>query len=261
MQLLAQKLRGINLTETKATVSNLTLGVINASTKSIVSSSAAKYTIIQLNGETRVRFLGVSYGNANNSYYYGFGFYNESDELFWTQAYEGRNDGGNNITKEYCIDVPEGAVSLICSVILASNTLNESNFYCYLESGDTIMKIIEPLFAGGGFDNNPSRTTEEGYIRYEDGLKVVTSETVRRLETFDVSAGQVFLIDCYSLAPLAATVSFFNNAIMGSTYYMSAFSIQANNSQNHIVVTVPTGAVKMAISSLRNYECNVKSPC
>ena len=143
MQLKA-KLDGVTASETKVTEYTLQAGVLNANTKEFIGTNGnARYTVIPVGEAKRVRFLGVSYGDANSSYNYGFGFYNSSDEIFGTQKYEGRNDSGNNVVKEYVVDIPEGAVSLICSVIIASATLNESNFYCYLQSGESVLDKIE----------------------------------------------------------------------------------------------------------------------
>ncbi|MDY6288410.1 MAG: hypothetical protein SPM02_03055 [Bacteroidales bacterium] len=143
VQLMKQQLKGVTLEETKASTGTLYNGVLNANTKEFVGTQgAARYCVIPLNGATKVRFNGVSYGDANTSYYYGFGFYDSEDNIIGTQAYEGRGDSGSNTVKEYLADVPEGAVSLICSVILASSVLNESNFYCYLENGSTVLEMM-----------------------------------------------------------------------------------------------------------------------
>lgn len=142
MQLKA-KLEGVTASEEKVINYTLQVGVLNANTKEFIGTEgAARYTVIPVGDAKRVRFLGVSYGDANTSYNYGFGFYNSSDEIFGAKRYEGRNDGGNKVTKEYVVDIPDGAVSLICSVILANNTLNESNFYCYLKGGTNVVEMI-----------------------------------------------------------------------------------------------------------------------
>lgn len=175
--LLRAKLEGVTREETKITPAtsgaskNVYIGYIGCGGgnegKYIYGSSSYRTIFVPLpEGTRRVRFYGRT---TNGDIAYGYAFANTVDvgSLVATSTDESPKDisqhimekhafdnTGTNGFKEYVVDVPEGAA---CFCTLYSGlSLTSSNFYCYLQTGETISELTEKLMNG-----YEEETTEE----------------------------------------------------------------------------------------------------
>ena len=137
-QLLAQKLRGIDLTETKQSYT-LEIGYVNYNGS--INGTTTKHTVIALGDAKRVRFLGQTIsGHSGNNYSYAFwnaATYTDSSTVVSSKYYDIRT-GSTSEPKEYIVDIPIGATHIAITV----SSVTESSFYCYLESGDNVIDKI-----------------------------------------------------------------------------------------------------------------------
>ena len=123
-----------------------------------------------------------------------------------------------------------------------------------LQVGDSyqnaILKLESTLEAG--FTTPTSITDSEKehwYVRYSDGDYSMPTDTSRSLFTYEVTEGQIFLIDCQPLASAAATIAFYNSATIGTESYMKKFAIAGGTGSNsNFALLVPTGAVRLCVS-------------
>ena len=123
-----------------------------------------------------------------------------------------------------------------------------------LQVGDSyqnaILKLGSTLEAG--FTTPTSITDSEKehwYVKYSDGSYSTPTDTSRSLFTYEVTEGQIFLIDCQPLASTAATIAFYNSATIGTESYMKKFAIAGGTGSNsNFALLVPTGAVRLCVS-------------
>ena len=136
MQLKA-KLEGVTAQETKASFTIIDGYYINYDGSLRASSDLGHYTVIQLNGAKRVRFLGYTLGSqSGNNYSYAFWnnpTYIDSSTVVFSSYYDLRS-GDVSQPKEYIADVPDGATYIAISVV----PVNLQTFYCYLQSGKSV---------------------------------------------------------------------------------------------------------------------------
>ena len=95
------------------------------------------------------------------------------------------------------------------------------------------------------------------YIYYSSGeIFTGSASSVRRFETYAVTEGQLFLIDCYSLPTSAATIAFYNTETIGFDSYMKDFAIIGRSLPEHFAIIVPKGAVRIVICSSKSSTAN-----
>lgn len=157
MQLKA-KLEMVTASETKVTSIedykvNSDSGYYKISGSSIAwqTNSNFKSTKISVTGYKRVRFLGYSKAQSESyTIHPVFVFLDTNSEIMpniWHEYYDSSLSDGKC---EYLIYVPENAAYLICLYVAYGGTsayqlFTESEFYCYLESGDTVGEMINKL--------------------------------------------------------------------------------------------------------------------
>lgn len=125
--------------------------------------------------------------------------------------------------------------------VLTIEELVENDYF-----SDAIRKLNSIFITG--FENSPSYTDEGTcYIGFNSGNKS-GSTSGTQMFSYPVQAGQVFLIDCYSLSSSAATIAFYNSSTIGSDSYMSDFSIAGSGVDEHLFIIVPKDAVLICIS-------------
>lgn len=139
------KLQGITTEETKVTQQPVTGSYIKGSDGSIVSSSGTAYLEIALGVTKRVRFLGGWYTSTSYTSGYAFGHY--SDQSTWVTDKSSVFDTNASTlgTKEYNIAVPEGATHFRTTAATSSVPALAQNFYCYLQTGERVVDLIEEL--------------------------------------------------------------------------------------------------------------------
>ena len=156
MQLKA-KLEGVTLEETKVPVvtsgtgQNTYDGYINGINGTYASSSYNSFIVVELGTNTRVRWLAKE--NASNSSNIGWAFGTFSGEIDatlsnFTALSSGvyANNPSDNQAVEYIKDAPEGATHAVITIWKyrtgGGSAVTLDNFYCYCESGKTIVGII-----------------------------------------------------------------------------------------------------------------------
>ena len=147
VQILNQKLRGINIEEQKCTLVTFGNGYIN--TSGVVTGSAVNaHVVVTLeSGFQKLRFLGLGItptGVADTDVKkYSYAFYDANDTLIPDSCvrYTRLNvtETSKTVKKEYVVNIPEDAVTFKCSV----GALNRNDFYSYLENGETMKEYIE----------------------------------------------------------------------------------------------------------------------
>ena len=139
---LAAKLEGVTAREVKATniqdwhPEGTTSGYYK-SNGSWQTSNNYKSTRIDVGGYDSVRFLGFSYPNTLICY----AFAKLDGTLCDTYPIKYDTTGDSFKLKEYKIKVPSDAKYLVC-VYITNDSLNSSNFYCYLQSGESVVELI-----------------------------------------------------------------------------------------------------------------------
>lgn len=139
---LKAKLGGVTASETKA---NFTIGdgYINASGNTTGTTTNAHAEITLSNGANSIRFLGLVLTSEASSTIksYSYSFYDDNDTPISPKTYDivESVQSGTTDSKEYIISIPDNAVKFMCSI--GGN--NRDNFYCYLQSGNTVSDIIE----------------------------------------------------------------------------------------------------------------------
>ena len=139
---LKAKLKGVTVDENK---SNFTFGdgYIN-NLGEITGSTTEAHAEITLTDEIKyVRFLGLVISSEASSAIktYSYAFYDTNNEVIGVKRYdrvESVTSGNVSDKHEYVISVPDNAVKFMCSV----GSKNRDNFYCYLQSGNNIIDII-----------------------------------------------------------------------------------------------------------------------
>lgn len=139
MQLKA-KLEGVTASEEKASYTIVDGYYINYD-GSLKGYSSGHCTVIPINGAKKVRFLGNEIvSQSGNNYSYAFWnnpTYVDSSTVVFSSYYDVKI-GETSLPKEYVVNVPDGATYIAITV----PTGNVPNFYCYLQSGDTVMEEI-----------------------------------------------------------------------------------------------------------------------
>ena len=139
------KLEGVTATETKVTQHPVTGGYVKGADGSIVSSSGTAYLEIALGETKRVRFLGGWYTSSAYTNGYAFGHYSDQSTWVTDKSSVFDTDASTLGTKEYIVAVPEGATHFRTTTATSSVPALEQNFYCYLQSGERVVDIIEEL--------------------------------------------------------------------------------------------------------------------
>ena len=103
---------------------------------SLVASETAKHVTINLGSAKSMRFLGAY--TKTDAWTSGYAWYDSNDTVITSHAWDyGASD---NTTKDYILDVPEGAAYFRTSVNVVSSLVTEENFYCYLRYEDVTNK-------------------------------------------------------------------------------------------------------------------------
>jgi len=138
---LKAKLDGVTATETKQSFV-LESGYINYDGS--IRESTHKHVVIELGAAKKVRFLGqtISSQSSNNLSYafWNAATYVDSSTVVFSSYYDVRT-GDASEPKEYLVSIPDGATHIAISV----GSLIESNFYCYLQSGETVTNLIDDV--------------------------------------------------------------------------------------------------------------------
>ena len=159
------KLQGVTAEETKVILQKdsnwYDTKYVNATNGKIMDSSAGttQYNgllIVNCQGYKRVRFLGIKTSASSTTIGYGFSTSStkpdptdtETKQVSPVYAFETHADA--NAAKEYIVDVPEGANWFVCTIRKSDysyHVMDLSDFYCYLENGETVIEAIK--FKGG----------------------------------------------------------------------------------------------------------------
>ncbi len=180
----------------------------NFTEKTYVYSDPTKSVFIPLqDGIKRVRFLGRNVGS--NGYSTGYAFLNidDIDDIIVGEGEEPKDisqyivsinpwiNRGNNDAVEIIADVPEGA-NYFCTLITSTSVITVDNFYCYLQTGNSLSNEIkdkvslEDFSEYWGWKKNLINKDENvtGYIYTESG-GVVTKTN----DSHAILSGPVYL--------------------------------------------------------------------
>lgn len=159
------KLQGATAEETKVILQKdsnwYDTKYVNATNGKIMDSSGGTtqnngVLIVNCQGYKRVRFLGIKTSASSTTIGYGFSTSStkpdptdtETEQVSPVYAFETHADA--NAAKEYIVDVPEGANWFVCTIRKSDysyHVMDLSDFYCYLENGETVIEAIK--FKGG----------------------------------------------------------------------------------------------------------------
>jgi len=163
MQLKA-KLEGVTASEVKVTQQPITGSYVKGGDGTIEPYSNTAYLEIALGNTTKsVRFLGCWFATSYSSGY-AFGHYKDlSDSSTWVNDKSSVFDANANVsgTKEYVIEVPEGATHFRTTTGTSVVPALAQNFYCYLQSGTSVGKELA---------DKASYSEMEGLWRYQKNL-------------------------------------------------------------------------------------------
>lgn len=105
-----------------------------------ITTGSGNHATFNVEGWDKVRFLGVIYKNTTSA---GWSFYDANGNAIGYEKYTVNSSLANPVTTEIIRKVPQNAVTFKASFNIASNVLNEDNFYCYLSKGNTLDSIIK----------------------------------------------------------------------------------------------------------------------
>lgn len=159
MQLKA-KLEGVTASETKVQLvtsgegQNVYNGYINGSTGEYTQSNYNNFIVVPLNGAKSVRWLAKE--NASNSSNLGWAFGTFSGEIDYTLSTftalsKGvyTNNPLDNQAVEYIKNALEGVTHAVITIWTyksgGGSAVTLDNFYCYLESGDSVVDMFEGI--------------------------------------------------------------------------------------------------------------------
>ena len=200
---LRARLLGVNATEEKATFTPVVGSYYNYRTDSFTESANNNYAVFNVQGKSFVRFMGL-FPNIIN-YSSGYCFKDSDDNTLFKSGWDIDTSMSASTTKEYIARVPEGAVTFITHVKSSGVASLESNFYCYIGTGNTV------------YDNLNDKLISENEVRH--GFNLISRDTVQpgRLGT----KGEVVSTSDYYVTPfvpLNGTTVYFRGATSyGST--------------------------------------------
>ncbi|MBP5725255.1 MAG: hypothetical protein J6X18_16980, partial [Bacteroidales bacterium] len=209
-QLLKQKLRGIELEETKVVVDidnvsqtqnaydGFFVKVITNGTKGIITTGAITpvsnaVLCVPVNGYDRVRFLGMVYSSEPTYYSSGYGFCtneptivnNNDTDVDIVYSFDVDTTLSDNEKREYVVDIPEGMNYFVCTIRKYNNdVMSLEEFYTYKEKGQTIQIVdnTNTKNSDSGFSSNQGMllnskvgemlTLNEENVELQDGVNV-----------------------------------------------------------------------------------------
>ena len=167
---LITKTRDITLTEEKQSYTPVAGKYISAETGEVVDSSSTSnaYAVFNVSGVKRVRFLGVLQSVSAN-FSSGYAFCDANDNVISSYAWD-KGTQTATTTKEYIIDVPNGATSFKTMVANNNSFLTDfaDDFYLYNRQGDSITEMIN--------NSSPSHSTD---VASKERTRIV-SRTIAR---------------------------------------------------------------------------------
>lgn len=131
---MGQMLRGVTLTETKASLTQLNYQV-NGSTGALGTNADYKHVKINCAGYKKVRFIAQTISPTSTM---GYAFWGDADNVVAHSSFPTRT-GSSNETIELIVDVPPDAKYFLTT---SGGNSYLRNFYCYLEKGDTVVEMI-----------------------------------------------------------------------------------------------------------------------
>ncbi len=167
---LITKTRDVTLTEEKQSYTPVAGKYISAETGEVMDSSSTSnaYAVFNVSGVKRVRFLGVLQSVSAN-FSSGYAFCDANDNVISSYAWD-KGTQTATTTKEYIIDVPNGATSFKTMVANNNSFLTDfaDDFYLYNRQGDSITEMIN--------SSSPSHSTD---VASKERTRIV-SRTIAR---------------------------------------------------------------------------------
>lgn len=193
---LKNKLEGVTASEEKQ---NYTLedGYVNYDGS--IKTTSSNHVVIALGTAKKVRFLGqtiASVSSNNLSYaFWNSDTYVDSSTVVFSTYYDQRT-GDTSLPKEYCVIVPSGATHVAISV----GSLTIDDFYCYLQSGESVVDEIKKV------DDKLYKVEEidyESIEKYDYAIAVVNNTNYARWSggsdykhyLIPIQGGEVFEIE------------------------------------------------------------------
>lgn len=249
------KLEGVTANEVKVIETPITGSYVKGTDGTLGTITGYAYIEVALENVNYVRFLGGLFSSSAYTSGYAFGHYtNPSDESTWvTDKSSGFDtDGSEFETKEYVIEVPEGATHFRTTTAISRIPELEQNFYCYLQSGS-------PAASKDYVDSVKSELQEN--INEITGKEEKTYETENIINSTNFYLSSDQLIGCfYNVTDLNSTAFGYYN-----TYYYNIGSIGTksniiknfyNNNYKSIVITT-NSSWNCYITFLKKYKPSV----